>query len=41
MAADISHDINLIKNAARGETVRDAVVDAMKKIVAELNRTGN
>ena len=41
MAVDISHDLQLIQTAARGETVRDAAIEAMKKIVAELNNKGN
>lgn len=36
MAADITHDLELIELAARGEVVRDAVVDAMNKICKEL-----
>lgn len=37
MAADISHDLELIALAARGETVRDAIVDATKKIASEFD----
>ena len=35
--ADIALDIYNIQNAARGETVRDSVVDALKKFQNDLN----
>lgn len=41
MAVDIHHDLEMIELAARGETVRDAVVDALKKMVAALNPGGD
>ena len=38
--ANISQDLYLIETAGRGEVVRDAIIDAMKKINKDFNLPG-